>query len=144
MGWTNPRRKKIARTVAHSMDPHAAPPHAAGPVLTPAQATATDEAWARGQAAAAEDARRCLSCDTSTPFANLDDAIERLLPFHVFGSAEPDEMDEEERGACALACVCLGRSLVSLARVSQLRWAVGCWSVAASSGKSCADRQRGC
>ena len=94
--------------------PLSAPEHAAGPVLTPELVTATERAWERGVAAAAADARRALAVDVSTPFASLDDAIERLLPFHVFGTMEGDEMDEEEAGASSAPST-PARSLTPLA-----------------------------
>lgn len=46
-----------------------------------------------------EDSKRlCGSQGTAIlqPFANLQDAVERLLPFHVLGSLEPAEADLEE------------------------------------------------
>ena len=81
--------------------PLSAPEHSRGPVLQPAVVSDTERAWSRGAVAAAADARRALSADVSTPFASLDDAVERLLPFHVFGSLEGDELDDEEAGAFA-------------------------------------------
>eukprot|EP00197_Chlamydomonas_leiostraca_P010774 CAMPEP_0202874902 /NCGR_PEP_ID=MMETSP1391-20130828/26214_1 /ASSEMBLY_ACC=CAM_ASM_000867 /TAXON_ID=1034604 /ORGANISM="Chlamydomonas leiostraca, Strain SAG 11-49" /LENGTH=206 /DNA_ID=CAMNT_0049556447 /DNA_START=107 /DNA_END=724 /DNA_ORIENTATION=+ len=43
-----------------------------------------------------EDAKRLCTSDITAPFKNLQDAVERLLPYHVMGAADPQEADMEE------------------------------------------------
>ncbi|BAS88982.1 uncharacterized protein [Oryza sativa Japonica Group] len=59
---------------------------------------------ARGMAAAAaaewmahEDAWRACNRDFATPFASVEDAISRLLPYHVFAEYEEDEIYVEDQ-----------------------------------------------
>jgi hypothetical protein len=44
--------------------------------------------------AASKDAKRACQPNVNVPFADLDDAIARLLPYHVFSAADEDELDE--------------------------------------------------
>jgi hypothetical protein len=105
-----------------------APPAAPGPVLTNAGAAAAAAAWRQGVVLAGEDARRALKPDVAAPFASFEDAVARLLPYHVrhparqraqralrsallnpltrhpaprqvFGAEEGDEADVDEAGA---------------------------------------------
>jgi hypothetical protein len=82
--------------MASLQPPNAAPQHAETPVLTPALAEATQAAWRLGSQLAEADAKAAAAIDTSRPFSSLEDAAERLLPFHVFGCQEADELDLEE------------------------------------------------
>lgn len=43
--------------------------------------------------AASRDAKRACQPGVNVPFADLDDAIARLLPYHVFSAADEDELD---------------------------------------------------
>ena len=43
--------------------------------------------------AALRDAKRACQPGVNVPFADLDDAIARLLPYHVFSAADEDELD---------------------------------------------------
>ena len=43
--------------------------------------------------AAAEDNKRACQPGVNVPFADLDDAIARLLPYHVFSAHDEDETD---------------------------------------------------
>jgi hypothetical protein len=76
-----------------------APPFATAPVLTPAGAAATGASWRHGVTRTGEDARRAAKPDVATPFASLEDAVSRLLPYHVFGTEEGDEADVDEASA---------------------------------------------
>ena len=69
--------------MASSATPVKAPPAASGAVLSAAGLAATNAAWRRGVALTGEDARRALRPDVAAPFASLEDAVARLLPYHV-------------------------------------------------------------
>jgi hypothetical protein len=43
--------------------------------------------------AATRDAKRACQPSVNVPFADLDDAIARLLPYHVFSAPDEDELD---------------------------------------------------
>ena len=85
-----------------------APPHAPGPVAGgsapppgPDPASAPEATYAEllekahrlASAAAAEDNKRACQPHVNVPFADLDDAIARLLPYHVFTAGDEDEAD---------------------------------------------------
>ena len=50
-------------------------------------------AHAHASSAAAEDNKRACQPGVNVPFADLDDAIARLLPYHVFSAHDEDETD---------------------------------------------------
>ena len=95
---------------AMAMPPHGAefagqqpqPPAPAGAQnLGPATAAAPDATYEakieiahkHAADAALRDAKRACQPGVNVPFADLDDAIARLLPYHVFSAADEDELD---------------------------------------------------
>ena len=98
------------------------------PVLTPDGVAATEAAWRRGVTLAVEDAQAACRPELDRPFASLEDATLRLLPYHVFSTEEGDEMDLDEAGACrqgrqsALSLSTKKPSLLTHARALPRSW----------------------
>jgi len=72
---------------------------------------ATAAAWRAGQQAARADAQAVCKPALDTPFASFDDAVARLLPYHVLGAEEAESADADDAAA-------LGGSLL-ISRLAQ-------------------------
>ncbi|KAL4423725.1 hypothetical protein ABPG75_001026 [Micractinium tetrahymenae] len=46
-----------------------------------------------------QDCTRISAPDYTTPFQSLEDAVDRLLPFHIFGAEDPQQTDVREVAA---------------------------------------------
>ncbi|XP_062224745.1 uncharacterized protein LOC133923469 [Phragmites australis] len=80
----------------------AMPPQGIGGLAAVAASQAEAEAAARARAAeqmAFEDAWKASNPDLRTPFASVEDAVSRLLPYHVFAEYEDDEDGVDVGGA---------------------------------------------
>lgn len=92
-----------------------APPAQSSPAPAPQVGTkrpATEgeqRAAKRRQELIADDARRLLQTDIHRPFSNLEDAIERLLPYHLLGAEDGGAADLDETSDHAGAGLLAGR-----------------------------------
>ncbi|XP_062185838.1 uncharacterized protein LOC133889338 [Phragmites australis] len=80
------------------------PTQGEGGLAASAAAHARAEAAARARAAeqmAFEDAWKATNPDFTTPFASVEDAVSRLLPYHVFADYEEEEDCVDGGGATA-------------------------------------------
>ena len=87
-------------TSSHAFPPPALPgqaPQAQAPTPPPDEQQTYEArlhvAHAHASSAAAEDNKRACQPGVNVPFADLDDAIARLLPYHVFSAHDEDETD---------------------------------------------------